>query len=179
MTRAGAGTQQRNVSIASENVFMHPQVTVERARALSGQGLTHREVATAVGVPLPTGRKWRTGQRRAPGPRKTLRTYCHRCYQAPLDEPAYAYLLGLYLGDGHISHGYRRMNRVRRVWAGQEHWYEYPRYLFGSESLDIMELCGAALDLLDVEWRFARYNMLSVAKKESVARLDEFVGPKY
>ncbi|CAL9417539.1 hypothetical protein SUDANB2_01773 [Streptomyces sp. enrichment culture] len=29
---------------------------------------------------------------------------CPRCDGRPLDEAAYAYLLGLYLGDGHISH---------------------------------------------------------------------------
>jgi hypothetical protein len=40
-------------------------------------------------------------------------------------------------------------------------------------------LCGQALDRLEVEWRFARRNMISVAKKGAVARLDEFVGPKY
>jgi hypothetical protein len=253
---------------------MHPKATVDRARTLSGQGFTDRAVAAAVGVPLQTVRNWRTGQRRAPG-RTSHRACCYLCYQTPLDEPAYAYLLGLYLGDGHILHGrrdvfslsiacadawpglivaaedalrqvmpvssvsrrqkigmtevkshskhwpclfpqhgpgrkhtrpiiladwqqeivdrypgdfvrglihsdgYRGMNRVRRVWAGEEHWYEYPRYLFSNESLDIMALCGAALDRLGVEWRFARYNMISVAKKESVARLDAHVGSKY
>jgi hypothetical protein len=30
-----------------------------------------------------------------------------------------------------------------------------------------------------VEWRFARWDTISVARKEAVARLDEFVGPKY
>jgi hypothetical protein len=77
------------------------------------------------------------------------------------------------------SDGYRGMNRVRRVRAGQERWYEYPRYLFSNKSRDILGLCGAALDRIEVEWRFARPDVISVAKKESVARLDEFVGPKY
>ncbi|MEU4684624.1 helix-turn-helix domain-containing protein [Streptomyces xinghaiensis] len=30
------------------------------------------------------------------------RPRCHRCDNSPLDQPNYAYLLGLYLGDGHI-----------------------------------------------------------------------------
>jgi hypothetical protein len=77
------------------------------------------------------------------------------------------------------SDGCRATNRVRRTWAGQEHRYEYPRYMFSNESQDIMGLCCAALDQLGVEWRFARRNLLSVAKRDSVARLDEFVGPKY
>ena len=40
-------------------------------------------------------------------------------------------------------------------------------------------MCGEALDRLDVEWRFSRRNVISVARREAVARLDEFVGPKY
>jgi hypothetical protein len=71
------------------------------------------------------------------------------------------------------------MNRVRRVLADGDRWYEYPRYLFSNKSTDILGLCGAVLDRLEVEWRFARWDMISVAKKGSVARLDEFVGPKY
>jgi hypothetical protein len=77
------------------------------------------------------------------------------------------------------SDGCRITNRVRRNWAGQDHWYEYPRYMFSNESMDIMGLCCDALDELGVEWRFARRNMLSVAKRRSVALMDEFVGPKY
>jgi hypothetical protein len=63
--------------------------------------------------------------------------------------------------------------------SATEHWYEYPRYLFSNKSTDILGLCGAALDRLEVEWRFARPDVISVAKREAVARLDAFVGPKY
>jgi hypothetical protein len=77
------------------------------------------------------------------------------------------------------SDGCRGINRVRRVLADGEHWYEYPRYLFSNKSRDILGLCGAALDRLEAEWRFARPDVISVAKKEAVARLDAFVGPKY
>jgi hypothetical protein len=77
------------------------------------------------------------------------------------------------------SDGCRNINRVRRVLADGEHWYEYPRYLFSNKSQDILGLCGAALDRLEVEWRFARPDVISVAKREAVARLDAFVGPKY
>jgi hypothetical protein len=60
-----------------------------------------------------------------------------------------------------------------------ERWYEYPRYLFVNESADILFLCGQVLDQLGVEWRFSKPNTISVAKRDAVARLDEFVGPKY
>ncbi|HEY0936555.1 MAG TPA: helix-turn-helix domain-containing protein [Trebonia sp.] len=231
-------------------------------------------MAEIFGVPLQTVRKWRTGKRRAVGDGRQKRK-CPRCDEVPLDESAYAYLLGLYLGDGCLtlqrkgvyllsiacadawpglisaaevatrqvmpasavfssqrtgmtavkstskhwpclfpqhgpgpkhkrkieladwqqvivdrypgdfvrglmhSDGYRGMNRVRQTRADGDHWYEYPRYLFSNRSKDIHGLCGAALDRLGVEWRFSNWHMISVAKRDAVARLDEFVGPKY
>ena len=77
------------------------------------------------------------------------------------------------------SDGYRGVNRVRARLRDGERWYEYPRYLFVNESADILRLCGEALDLLGVAWRFSKPNVISVARKDAVARLDEFVGPKY
>jgi hypothetical protein len=77
------------------------------------------------------------------------------------------------------SDGYRGINRVRARLADGERWYEYPRYLFTNESKDILRLCGETLDQLGVAWRFSRRNTISVARREAVARLDEFVGPKY
>jgi hypothetical protein len=253
---------------------MHPRSTVDRALRLSKQGLVDREVAQIVGVSLGAVQKWRTGLRRTPE-KESNHASCPRCDGVPLDECAYAYLLGLYLGDGHItqhrrgvlalsifcadawpglikaaqratrrvmpasracyvqrsgmtevksyskhwpclfpqhgpgmkhtrkieladwqqvivdrypgdfvrglihSDGCRSMNRVRRRFAGSDHWYEYPRYFFSNKSLDILALCGQALDRLGVEWRYARWDVISVAKRDAVARLDEFVGPKY
>ena len=77
------------------------------------------------------------------------------------------------------SDGCRALNRVRRRLECGERWYEYPRYLFVNESADILALCGQTLDRLGVEWRFSKPNTISVAKRDAVARLDEFVGPKY
>jgi hypothetical protein len=77
------------------------------------------------------------------------------------------------------SDGYRGVNRVRRRWGDRDRWYKYPRYLFVNESADILRLCGETLDRLGVEWRFSKPNTISVAKRDAVARLDEFVGPKY
>ncbi len=77
------------------------------------------------------------------------------------------------------SDGYRGINRVRARIADAERWYEYPRYLFTHESSDILRLCGETLDQLGVAWRFSKRNTISVARREAVVRLDEFVGPKY
>ena len=49
----------------------------------------------------------------------------------------------------------------------------------GQRSADIHRLCGDALDRLGVAWRFSKPTTISVARREAVARLDEFVGPKY
>jgi hypothetical protein len=255
---------------------MHPDATVNTALHLSAIGILDRENALICGVSVAAIRHWRCGRRRARDGTSTGRSSaCPRCHSRPMDEAAYAYLLGLYLGDGCItrgrrgvfalclaccddwpglleaarramsdvmptsgvfcvqrqgctevkstskhwpclfpqhgpgrkherkieleqwqsaivrkypgdftrglfhSDGWRGVNRVRRRFAGSDHWYEYPRYLFGNESGDILRLCGEALDRLGVAWRFSRRNAISVARREAVARLDEFVGPKY
>jgi hypothetical protein len=77
------------------------------------------------------------------------------------------------------SDGCRAINRVRRPLKEGDRWYEYPRYPFEHHSADIHRLCGQALDRLGVAWRFSRPTTISVARRDAVARLDEFVGPKY
>jgi hypothetical protein len=86
---------------------------------------------------------------------------------------------GDFAGGLFHSDGCRFMSRVRRPLASGDRWYEYPRYMFTNESRDILGLCGQALDRLGVSWRYSRRNTISVARGEAVARLDEFVGPKY
>ena len=86
---------------------------------------------------------------------------------------------GLFARGLFHSDGCRVTNRIRRQLANGERCYEYPRYFFSNESRDILGLCGESLDRLGVSWRLSRRNMLSVARREAVARLDEFVGPKY
>jgi hypothetical protein len=58
-------------------------------------------------------------------------------------------------------------------------WYAYPRYQFSNRSDDIRKLFCDACDLLGVEWRqWTRWH-ISVARRDSVALLDEHVGWKY
>ena len=80
------------------------------------------------------------------------------------------FLRGLFHSDG-----CRVTNSVKR--GGQT--YRYPRYMFSNESADIMRLCQEYLDELGIEWRMCRRNLLSVARREAVAALDEHVGPKW
>src|ERR1700677_3322249 len=48
-----------------------------------------------------------TGVAAADGPGAERGRQCPRCHGRSMDEPAYAYLLGLYLGDGSITRGRR------------------------------------------------------------------------
>jgi hypothetical protein len=90
--------------------------------------------------------------------------------QELVDEYPRRFLRGLFHSDGS-----RFVNNVVR--NGKK--YGYTRYMFVNESGDIMRLCQRSLDRADVSWRMSRRNSLSVARREAVARLDEFVGPKW
>ena len=72
----------------------------------------------------------------------------------------------------------RRANWATRTVAGCIKRYEYARYMFSNESPDIMQLCRQTLDRLGIPWRMPRRNALSVARRDAVARIDLFAGPK-
>lgn len=72
------------------------------------------------------------------------------------------------------SDGWRGTNKV--TVNGKE--YRYPRYQFCNVSDGIRQIFCDACDLLGVEWRRMNAKNISVAKRGSVALLDEFVGPK-
>jgi hypothetical protein len=248
---------------------MRPPEQVDRVRALAVGGLNHCQIARATGIPRSTVRAWVLGRTR---PRVGG---CERCGHLPHDfsrlpAQAYAYLFGIYLGDGtitrfprgvwalqifqdsrypaiideiaaamrtvmpantvrvakHPRHNYvqiasyskawpcyfpqcgpglkhRRKIELRawqwayvwqepgsflrglihsdgcrvsnKVWGGR---YEYPRYFFSNESTDIQQLFRDACDLIGIEHRNNRRNSISVARRASVALLDEIVGPK-
>lgn len=89
--------------------------------------------------------------------------------QPVIDDHPGRFLRGLFHSDG-----CRVTNKVTR--AGKT--YCYPRYMFSNESRDIMELCQRSLDRLGLRWRMCRRNLLSVARRDDVAQLDQYVGPK-
>ena len=73
------------------------------------------------------------------------------------------------------SDGCRSLNTV----SGSRVVYQYPRYTFSNRSDDIRRLFTDSCDRLGLEWRQMNAWNISVARRASVARLDEFVGPKY
>lgn len=237
---------------------------VALVRALSAEGLNHSQIARRAGISRTTVRSWLAG--RTPDFERS-RANCPICRGAPttLPQAAYAYLLGLYLGDGCLTAHRRGVYKLRifcanaypelirrceqaitqvlpvkvnkiakigcwEVYASSKHWVclfpqhgpgvkhkrkievtawqqelidrdprhllrgllhsdgcrvnnwvngtPYPRYEFTNVSTDIQAIFGRACDALGIEWRPNKANSLSVARRRSVALLDEFVGPK-
>jgi len=104
---------------------MHSRETVSEALRLAADGLNDCEIARRTGAARPTVREWRAGRLpnsfkskprlygRPAGPGPT----CSHCGSGEHGfdrlSTAYAYLLGLYLGDGCISRGARDVFRLR------------------------------------------------------------------
>ena len=84
---------------------IRPQSTVDSALRCSDEGMPDADNAALHGVAVKTIRRWRRLYQRRGVPRGQAHCSvpCPRCDDAPLDHPAYAELLGWYLGDGHIS----------------------------------------------------------------------------
>ena len=87
-----------------------------------------------------------------------------------IDQHPQPFLRGLIHSDG-----WRGLNRVR---AANGRSYAYTRYQFSNRSEDIRRLFVAACDRLGIETRRMNAVTVSVAKRQSVALLDGFVGPK-
>lgn len=89
---------------------LHSKNEVDEVLRLVAEGWNDCRIARATGINRTTVREWRVLG--PPGRGRSASTSeraggCPRCDQAAVDEPAYAYLLGLYLGDGYISRGPR------------------------------------------------------------------------
>jgi hypothetical protein len=249
---------------------------VHEVGALVAAGENDCAIARRTGIPRGTVREWRHERRWAQWPYADYRNSCQTCGAPGHDfdalPRAYVYLLGMYLGDGHIVECPRSVYRLTiamdakypemisecsravaalapgapprlqplkdsrcvfvikhsRIWPclfpqhgpGRKHerpivlstWqqalvnrdpeaflrglihsdgcrfinpirhgrklYEYSRYNFSNASADIRQLFCDACDRLGIEWRVMNARNISVAKRRSVARLDEFVGPK-
>ncbi len=91
-----------------------------------------------------------------------------------IDRDTGRFLRGLFHSDG-----CRITNWApRHVPDGGPARYEYPRYMFSNKSTDILDLCAAGLNRLGIAHTRPRPDTISVARREAVAALDVFVGPK-
>lgn len=77
------------------------------------------------------------------------------------------------------SDGCRTYNVAVRRKNGRTTRYYYSRYHFTNESTHIRKMFTWALIRLGIDFRYNNPNCISIARRESVKRLDAFVGPKY
>jgi len=89
--------------------------------------------------------------------------------QTIVDEHPWALIAGLLHSDG-----CRAINNVRVHGRA----YSYRRWFFSNKSRDILAIMGHTLDAVGVEWRYNRWDSISIAKRGSVALVDEHAGMK-
>ena len=95
---------------------MYSRKIVDETFRLKASGLTDKQIASQTGVSVQAIRHWRYGTRRNPTTTASNCTdYCPRCSTAVIHEEAYAYLLGAYLGDGHITE-FKRKPGLYTLW---------------------------------------------------------------
>jgi hypothetical protein len=105
-----------------------------------------------------------------PGPKHKRKIELADWQEAIVEREPQQFIRGLIHSDG-----CRVMNRV--VVNGKD--YAYSRYLFTQVSKDIQGLFCRALDQLGIDYGFSRRGKdVTIHRRESVARLDAFVGPK-
>ncbi|MCW2989942.1 MAG: hypothetical protein JWM73_536 [Solirubrobacterales bacterium] len=254
---------------------MRPESERTQIAEMVTRGVNDCAISRATGIPRATVRDWRHGRFRTAS--RSAHGDCLRCGgdahdYSSLPGSSYAYLLGAYLGDGHLARGARDVYRLRifldsrypqiiyevgeamervmpgkharrelhktaamvhvEMWSkqwpclfpqhgpGRKHdrsiylaewqqrivdqhheeflrglihsdgcrhinrvWrngkaYEYSRYNFSNVSADIRALFCASCDALDIAWRRMNARNISVARRDAVAALDAFVGPK-
>lgn len=169
----------------------HPAEVVDRAAELLAEGLSQAEVARRTGVSRAVIRDWVSAGPEAVAERRRTLPSLHppgSCPWVPRMAdvgPQYAYLLGLYLGDGVISSARRDVFKLRLYLHSDGsrflNWSKgrpYPRYMFANKSADIHSIFGRACDVLGIEHRPANAKNISIARRESVELMDSFVGPK-
>ncbi|MFE9706425.1 transcriptional regulator [Streptomyces sp. NPDC005930] len=86
---------------------MYDVDTRTRALALVAQGRSLNSVSRETGISRAAMRSWQTRIEPLPRMRRSICSLCGPTAEPPQEQAAYAYLLGLYLGDGCISPGAR------------------------------------------------------------------------
>jgi hypothetical protein len=78
------------------------------------------------------------------------------------------------------SDGCRTTNRFKtKLPSGGVAAYQYPRYFFSNLSEDIRRIFCDHCELLGIRWTQSNPRNISISHRESVALLDEFIGPKW
>ena len=98
--------------------------------------------------------------------------------QEVIDSHGWSLIRGLVHSDGSTTH-----NWAQRTLDGEHRRHDYIRYEFTNKSADIRDIYTSTLDQLGVTWRAGRrrddVHTVSVARRASVALMDEHIGAKY
>jgi len=106
--------------------------------------------------------------------RKDLRSLTMERWQWEIVESYPAdFLRGLFHSDG-----CRANNWTQKMVAGVPKRYDYPRWQFTNNSVEIRTWCCEALVLIGVPWRQSNWKTISVSTRAGVALLDELLGLK-
>ncbi|MFE2288383.1 transcriptional regulator [Streptomyces sp. NPDC059443] len=109
-----------------------------------------------------------------PGKKHERRIILEDWQQAIVDAHPWEFIRGLIHSDGCRITNWTVRNGKR---------YEYPRYFFTNKSDDIRKLCTDTLAKVGVQWTILARGSdpfnVSIARKASVALMDEHIGPKY
>jgi hypothetical protein len=95
-----------------ERMFVYSRATVRRVRTLIVAGIPAGEIARTEAVSISTLKRWRSDWAAALGRDPGILPRNGREILTEAQEPDYAYLLGLYLGDGHIASMSRGVYRL-------------------------------------------------------------------
>jgi hypothetical protein len=104
-----------------------------------------------------------------PGRKHLRQIYLSPWQQALVDLDPRPLVRGLIHSDG--SHSVNTIKHPQKT-------YVYPRYLFSNRSDDIKRIFCSACDSLGIAWRRMNAQNISIAQRESIALMDEFIGPK-
>ena len=115
---------------------MRPLRERKIALELIGQGLTDLETSRRLGIPRSTVKTWRLNSESGGVTRQKQldAKMCPMCGDDPIDEEAYSYLLGLYLGDGCLT-GHSRNSWKLRIFQDASY-------------TDLIQLCRETIDLV-------------------------------
>jgi len=114
-----------------------------------------------------------------PGMKHARQIVLHPWQQQLVAEYPWPLIRGLIHSDG-----CRVVNwTTARLADGSTKRYEYPRYIFTNKSDDVRRIYSSALDTVGVDWRVSKRGPdpyhVSVARRASVALMDEHIGAKY
>lgn len=109
-----------------------------------------------------------------PGRKHTRVIELEACQRAIADRFPHEFVRGLIHSDG-----CRTVNRFKTTLpSGREAEYAYPRYFFSNLSDDIRALFCEYCDRLDIRWTQSNHRNISISHRDSVAKLDTFIGAK-